>query len=94
MFTLFVRHTVENYEKWKQGYDKFARRRKAVGVKSASVHIDPNDPNTVIVTHQFEDGHAAMAYAKSEELKSAMAKAGVLGKPDIWFGEDVEETPY
>jgi quinol monooxygenase YgiN len=94
MATMFVRHKVGDYDQWKRTYDGFASVRKEKGVTGASVHRDANDLHTVIVTHQFDDVAAAKAFANSEELKSAMASAGVNGPPEIWFSEDIEETPY
>ncbi|MBS1253058.1 MAG: hypothetical protein MAG451_02103 [Anaerolineales bacterium] len=94
MATMFVRHKVSDYGNWKRAYDEFASVRKEKGVTGASVHRDANDPDAMIVTHQFKDMNAAMAFADSEELKSAMANAGVSGPPEIWFCEDIEQTPY
>lgn len=93
MATMFVRHKVSDYGNWKRVYDEFASVRKEKGVTGASVLRDANDPNIIIVTHQFKDMNAATAFANSEELKSAMANAGVVGPPEIWFGEDIEHTP-
>ena len=93
MTTMFVRHKVSDYGNWKRVYDEFAPVRKANGVTGASVHRDASDPNTIIVVHRFRDIETAKAFADSEELKSAMARAGVGGPPEIWFCEDVEETP-
>lgn len=94
MVTMFVKHDVNDYSNWKRVYDEFASTRKELGVTGASVHRDANDPNKLTVTHKFEDMNAATAFANSEELKSAMASAGVAGPPDIWFTEDIEQTPY
>jgi quinol monooxygenase YgiN len=94
MVTMFVRHKVENYGKWKRVYDEFTPVRKEKGVTDASVHRDPKDATALTIVHQFKDMDTAMAFANSEELKSAMANAGVSGHPDIWFTEDVERTPY
>jgi quinol monooxygenase YgiN len=94
MAMLFVRHKADDYAKWKSVYDGTASLRKERGVTAASVYRDPDDPNTIIVTHQFENISAAREFAGSEKLKSAMARAGVSGPPTIWFGEDVEKTPY
>ena len=94
MVTMFVRHKVSNYGNWKRVYDDFASVRKELGVKGASVHRDANDPNMITVTHQFNDMNAATALANSEDLKSAMMKAGVAGPPEFWFTNDVEQTPY
>ena len=94
MATMFVRHKVNDYANWKRAYDEFVSVRKEHGVTGASVHRDANDADFVIVTHQFKDVNAAKAFAGSEELKSAMANAGVSGPPEIWFTEDIEQTPY
>lgn len=92
--TMFVKHTVSNYENWKRVYDEVGTLRKAKGVTGASVHREANAPNTIIVTHQFKDLNAATAFASSEELKSAMKNAGVTSPPEFWFGEDIEHTSY
>jgi quinol monooxygenase YgiN len=94
MATMFVKHKVNDYGNWKRTYDEFASVRKEKGVTGASVHRDASDSNTIIVTHQFNNVDAAMAFANSEELKSAMMDAGVAGPPEIWFSEDIEQTAY
>ena len=94
MATIFVKVKVNDYASWKRVYDELASMRKEKGVTAASVHRDANDPNTVIVTHQFKDMNAAMAFANSEDLKTAMMKSGVSGPPEFWFGEDIEHTKF
>ena len=94
MATMFARHKVSDYSNWKRVYDEFASVRKENGVTAASVHRDTNDPDIIIITHQFKDMISATEFANSEDLKSAMANAGVSGSPEIWFGEDIEQTPY
>jgi quinol monooxygenase YgiN len=92
--TLFVRHKVNSYGTWKRMYDEVAMLRKRQGVMAASVHRDAGDPNTVVVVHRFKEMEAARRFAGSEELKAAMTKSGVNGVPEMWFGEDVEQTPF
>lgn len=92
--TMFIKHKVRDYKTWKPSYDGLGSVRKQKGVTAASVHRDANDPNIIIVTHQFKDMNAANGFASSEELKSAMAKAGVAGAPEIWFSEDIEYISY
>jgi len=94
MTTMIVRHTVNNYEQWKKVYDDFAPTRKEMGVIGANVHRDASDPNTLIVTHVFNDLDTATSFAESENLKSAMANSGIAGRPEIWFAEDIEQTPF
>jgi len=94
MVTLFAKHAVNDYSTWKRGYDGLGPTRQAMGVSSASVHRDPNDANMITITHEFKDFNAAVAFANSAELQSAMMNAGVVGRPEIWFAEDVEHTPF
>ena len=44
-----------------------------------------DNPNDITVTHDFANLEAAQAFAKSDELKTAMHGAGVVGAPTIWF---------
>jgi quinol monooxygenase YgiN len=94
MTTMFARHKVEDYNNWKRVYDEISNVRKEKGVTAAHVYRDTKDPNTIIVTHQFKNENAATGFANSDDLKSAMHKAGVQGQPEFWFGEDLENTPY
>ena len=94
MITMFAKHKVNDFSTWKRAYDEFAPVRKEMGVTGASVHCDANDSNIITVTHMFNDLGAATAFAHSDDLKSAMMKAGVVGSPDIWFTEDIEQTSY
>jgi quinol monooxygenase YgiN len=94
MATMFVRHTVNDFSQWKSVYDQFAGTRQEYGVTGASVHRDAENPNTIVVVHRFGSLDDAHTFADSDDLRSAMADAGVTGPPEIWFTEDVEETPY
>ncbi len=94
MSTLFVRHKVGNYDSWKSVYDAFGSTRKDFGVTGASVHRDVSDPDTIIITHQFADADSLMKFANSDELHTAMANAGVIGAPELWFSDDVESTSH
>jgi quinol monooxygenase YgiN len=85
MTTMFVRHTVSNYATWRKAYDDFAQFQKAKGVMAAAVYVGTDNPNDITVTHEFASVEAAQAFVKSEELKTAMQKAGVVGAPTIWF---------
>jgi hypothetical protein len=92
--TLFVKHTVKDYDTWKTAYDAHGSQRKEYGASSASVHRDSNDPNTIVVTVRFPNAQAAMAFANSDDLKSAMSNAGVISQPELWFADDIEQTAY
>ena len=89
MTTMFIRHTVTNYKAWREVYDDFAPVQKAKGVTAQAVYQAADSPNDITVTHDFATVEAAHAFANSEELKSAMQNAGVVGAPTIWFTNKV-----
>lgn len=88
MTTIFVRQKVNDYDSWRQEYDRFDAQRQEMGVTGHSVYRDADDPNTVIVTHDFKDTATAKAFANAPELQAAMEQAGAAGPPEIWFGEE------
>jgi len=92
MATLIIRHKVEDYTRWKRGYDDAEWLRKQHGITYASVHREESDPNDIIAVHQFKNMKGAKDFAKA--LPSLMEKIGVLGKPEVWFSEDVEQVTY
>jgi len=53
------------------------------------VYQAADNPNDITVTHDFATVEAAHAFVNSEELKSAMQNAGVVGAPTIWFTNKV-----
>lgn len=85
MATLFVRHIVADYAKWRKVYDDFDAKRRSMGVTSDGVYRLDGNPNDVTVYHEFAAMETAKSFATSSELREAMASAGVQGPPDIWF---------
>lgn len=86
MATLFVRHKVKEFSVWKAAYDAFDAERKTMGVTNQGVYQADENPAEVTVYHEFETMDAAKAFAGSPRLKEVMERAGVMGTPDIWFG--------
>jgi hypothetical protein len=85
MIRLFVRHTVNDYATWRNGYDAFEGLRQQMGVAGAAVYQAVDDPSDVTVWHDFATLDAAKTFASSPELREAMQTAGVQGTPQIWF---------
>ena len=90
MVRLFVRHNVTDYEAWRQVYDEFDEQRRSMGVTGDAVYQSIDDPNDVTAWHDFDTADEARAFLGSDELKSAMQRAGVQGEPQIWL---VTESP-
>ena len=92
MATVIIRHKVEDYARWKRGYDAADWLRKQHGITYASLHRKGTNPNDIIAVHQFKDMKGAKDSARA--VPSLMENIGVIGKPEIWFAEDLEQVTY
>ena len=82
---VFVRHDVEDYERWKKGYDDFASEQKKGGVYFQKTYQSIDNPKNVTVIHDFHSLDEARIFFSSEKLKATIKKIGALGEPEIWF---------
>lgn len=87
MIRMYVRHTVEDFDAWQRAYDEFAETRTALGVRDDAFFQGAEHPEDVTVWHDFEDLETARSFVKSDQLRQAMERAGVLSDPQIWFVE-------
>lgn len=94
MTHVLVIHRVENYAKWKLIYDEDGITRKSKGSKGSSVFHNANDPNHIVVITEWENMEKAKNFAESEDLVTTMQKAGVVGRPAVFYLEEIEKTPY
>jgi len=86
MATLFMRHRVADYARWKAVYDAYASvRDDELGVTADAVYRDADDPAVVLVMHEFADAERARAMATSGRVSRAMADAGVVERPQTWL---------
>jgi hypothetical protein len=85
MATMFIRHNVTDFARWKQAYDDFRPAQKRLGVTAEAVFRASDNPNDITITHEFASIGAAQEFAGSAELKTAMQNAGVAGAPTMWF---------
>lgn len=90
MAYLLVRHKVNDFSKWKSGFDAHESTRKKSGSKGGYLFRNEDDPNEVIVVLKWDDLEKARKFANSEDLKEKMEKLGVIDKPDVFFLDDVE----
>ena len=82
---LIVTHKVEDFARWKVGFDSTIGMKKPHGWKHSSIYTVDGDRNNVMVVEEYATMAGAKAFAGSPELRAAMGKAGVLGAPDIRF---------
>lgn len=94
MYSLFVRHHVQDYAKWKPVFDQHEVARREYGITSYSLHRDFNDRNTIIIALRATDLKKAQEFVESPTLREAMERGGVQGQPEFWFTEDIEDKRY
>lgn len=92
MATLFVRHRVEDFDRWKAGYDERSGLRDEMGVREAGIFQATEDPSDLTVYHVFDSVPAAREFASDPRLAEAMEQIGVTGEPDVWVTKEVERT--
>jgi hypothetical protein len=80
---LLIHHKVADYAKWRAGFDAHKSMQDAAGLTNAHVYQAVTNPNDVTITFDVGDLDKAKAFVTSKDLKEAMKKAGVKGKPDI-----------
>jgi quinol monooxygenase YgiN len=67
--------------------------RKKAGCRGGHHFRTLADPNDVVILFEWESFEAAKKFSESEDLKTTMKKAGVLGRPDIVFLDDGDHFP-
>jgi hypothetical protein len=82
---VIARSRVQEYAKWKTAYDVHKSSRTAAGVSEKHLFQDLDDPNMVTLIFEVEDLKRAEGFFTSDDLREAMQKSGVVGKPDIHF---------
>ena len=87
MFKTFVRHTLEDYSKWRTLFDGHADIRKKYGCTGESVFASVDNPNEVLIEIVWENKEGAMQFMHDPSLKATMEKAGVIGIPEFSFSE-------
>ena len=88
---LLVRHKVTDYDKWKSAFDAHSVTRQANGSRGGQLFRNASDPNEVIMLLEWDVLETARQFSQSEELRAKMQEAGVLGPPDFYFLEEIEQ---
>lgn len=85
---------VEDYDKWKPVFDDHGTIRMAKGSMGASVLRNVNDPNQLVIITEWENMESAKNFALDKDLKTVMKKAGVIGHPELYYLDKIEQTQY
>lgn len=86
-YNLLVKHEVADWTAWKAVFDGHKPARDAAQLTLRGIARDVDNPNMLYMNFAVGDLKAARAFVASQDLKNAMAKAGVVGTPTIVFAE-------
>jgi hypothetical protein len=82
---VLIRHKVQDFAKWKPGYDGHLPARQAAGLTERLLARNADNPNEVILLFEARDLGKARAFASSADVKQKMQEVGVIDKPDVYF---------
>jgi len=91
MAWIHITHRVEDYTKWKEGFDSTAEYKRSHGWKGYRLFAIEGDNNYVLVMEEFETDDQAREFLGSDYLRETMSRAGVSDEPDIQVIELLEE---
>ena len=89
MIYLYIRQTVVDYARWKEGFDvHFAVRQAGGAAREALVLRNLDDPFEIIMVLGWYDLAQAKLFTRSVSWQLAMEKMGVLGITEVMFLEE------
>lgn len=86
-----IKHKVADFAKWKVAFNSHDSVRKAFGLADLALLRNIDDSNTVWVVNKVSDIQKAKDFAVLPNLKEAMIKAGVIGKPVFAYYDVIRE---
>jgi hypothetical protein len=91
MAELFVRHKVKDYPKWKSLFDEHAAKKKAAGSKGGRLFRSEKAPHEVVILFEWQDLGGTNQFGESGDLRQRMERPGVVGKPELYFLDEIEK---
>ena len=89
MVHVLVRHKVSDFNRWKESFDSHLNTRMQAGETGFRLFQSVEDPREVTLLLDWDSIEHARTFIGSDELRSRMQQAGVVGTPDVQFIEDV-----
>ena len=84
---------VQDYERWKTGFDGIKSILKENGAKSRRIFRELEDPNKVIVIIKWDDLEKAKKLADDDEMRAKFLKLGII-EVDIHHFEEIENNKF
>jgi len=94
MTNVLVRHTVEDYEKWKPHFDDHASTREEYGEGGYRLFRVSDDPEELVILFEWDSAENARSFLEDSDLQDVMTEAGVVGEPEVHILDEIEaRTP-
>ena len=91
---LHVGFKVDDYERWKEGYDASIEQRKASGEISYKIFRNVDDPCTVTVLSVQESAEKVQAFLDSPDLKARMKASGITVMGQMLIMEEMDSGTH
>jgi len=88
MVHVLVRHKVTDFNRWKESFDSHLNARMHAGELGFRLFQSVDDPRDVTLLLDWDSLEHARRFITSEELRSRMQQAGVMGSPDVHYVDD------
>ncbi len=92
MAYVLVHHRVGDYDTWKPLFDGHLEARKKAGLKDVHILQSSADPHDLFILMEASDLKKAQDFASSDDLRETMQKAGVQGKPEVFFLNEAPQS--
>jgi heme-degrading monooxygenase HmoA len=90
MAYMLAQYTVEDVSKFKPVFEEMSPFRKATGSLGVTAFHSKDDPKRVVILIEWKTAADARKWAESDEWKEARQRAGVVGKADVLFLDEIE----
>lgn len=93
MYLTHVRHTIQDYARWRASFDANAHMLEENGCLATHIVQVNGSPSDIAVINlwpaakNWDEFIAAHHFKSPEEAKQKQAEAGVIGEPVFWGGE-------
>lgn len=95
MTTIFLKHTVQDYDSWKPGFDDHASTREAYGSsEDYRLYHEAGHPNEIVMVGEWESAEAFQRFMDESDVAEKMDELGVISEPEVYVLEEIEaKTP-
>jgi quinol monooxygenase YgiN len=93
MTTVFMKHTIEDYDTWKAGFDDHASTREEYGSpEDYRLFREAENPNEIVMIAEWESAEAFQRFMEESDVKEKMGELGVISEPEVYILEETEAT--